>query len=120
MSKKTKMCVGITESGYLCRARGSHGPLGDLCKRHHTKYQLGVDLERFYEILGQHRRHGSKGMHLTRFKMACDNNRKMRELGKKIMGARILATWRRAISNPSYKMCRDRLMREFSEFCEQG
>lgn len=32
-----------------------------------------------------------------------------------IMASRIKRAFRRAISNPEYKMCRDRLMREFEK-----
>lgn len=101
-------CVGTTESGSLCKARGAkHGPFGDLCKRHFEKYEIGAHIE----SLGK--RCGHKGAIWVRFKKTCDENRKLRALGRKIMGLRILYAFRRAISDPSYKMCRDRLMCEF-------
>jgi hypothetical protein len=43
------------------------------------------------------------------------NDARLLEIGKRIAMRRIVNTMRRVISDPNYKMCRDRLMREFSE-----
>jgi hypothetical protein len=37
------------------------------------------------------------------------------EIGKRVAARRIVNTWRWVNANPSYKVCRDRLMREFAE-----
>jgi hypothetical protein len=43
------------------------------------------------------------------------NDARLLEIGKRIAMRRIVNTMRRVISDPNYKMCRDRLMREFED-----
>ena len=37
------------------------------------------------------------------------------EIGKRVAARRIANTWRWVNANPNYRVCRDRLMREFAE-----
>lgn len=99
------MCIANNDSGVLCKAKGQYGNHGDLCMRHWIKYMHS----------GHVRAAGDKSSPWYNFKAVCDGNRRLLELGRSARVRRIQRVWRRAVSDPSYKICRDRLMREYGE-----
>ncbi len=93
-----------------CKVRHTvnYGPYGVFCKKHAEMWEYGnrwrkgevmLKVPAFYIYLNWRNQNKKR--------------EKIRNAASSIVARRIQAAWKRAISDPNYKMCRDRLMREF-------
>ena len=119
------MCIAKTEKGKKCIHKCVRD--SDMCNFHTDKYKKSVYYIKFWRntIIRQLLRN-TEYMKAVKFINDVENFRNLEEIrkrndarlleiGKRIAMRRIVNTMRRVISDPNYKMCRDRLMREFSE-----
>ncbi len=101
-----------------------------MCRLHTEKYGKSVIfLHEWWNTASYARRlrwRPAEYMKAVRF-MGCVDNARNREevrkrvearlldIGKRVAARRIANTWRWVSANPNYRVCRDRLMREFAE-----
>ncbi len=122
------MCIAKTEKGTQCTRRCVQG--SDMCKFHAEKYaKCQTFLYEWFNTASYARKLRWRPVeyrNAMRFIGDVERSRnlaevrrrveaRLLEIGKRVAGRRIVNTLRRVISDPSYKMCRDRLMREFEE-----
>ncbi len=106
------MCIALTEKGTQCTRRASW-----LCKIHTEKY---VDAQNAYDVWNtlpssQRRVCESPDCKIWRLVTFKDDVDTVRRVRRTLMASRIKRAFRKAISDPNYQMCRDRLRREFTE-----
>lgn len=125
------MCIATTEKGTQCSRRCAQG--SDMCKFHTKKYEestrmMDVWATMLLEIRSIRWR-PVEYRNAARFKGCVDNARnremvrrrveaRLLEIGKRVAARRIANTWRRVSADPNYRVCRDRLTREFSDMNE--
>ncbi len=106
--------TGKTCSGKRCTRKGGKGHKGHFCKVHAELYEKGSNPNVFHSS-GWYVYHTYTfkfpGLHpvaIRRYKASLINyNDRCAKL--------IQRAWRRCVSNPEYRVCKERLMREFGE-----
>lgn len=131
---ETMLCIARTEKGTQCSRRCIQ--CSDMCKVHNEKYEKCdiIMYEFMYEWFNRATIPIPRRWRPIEFRRAAsfigdiDNSRnlaevrrnmeaRMLEIGKRVAARRIANTWRRVNADPNYRVCRDRLMREFSDMC---
>lgn len=107
--------TGTGSNGPRCSRKWGHGHKGHFCKMHADMYSKGSDQNAFHPsgwgvwFVYNYKFPGIHKVAIRKFKKFMEQGN-LDRCAKKIQRA-----WHRSISDPSYKMCRDRLMREFQE-----
>ena len=121
-----RMCIVKNDNGTKCNHRCVKG--SDMCNFHTNKYKHSMLWIQFwwkrsiYETRQMSR--NSEYKKAMKFKSDVDNTRnllevrrnieaRLLEIGKRFAARQILNTWRWVNANPNYKVCRDRLAKEF-------
>lgn len=100
-----------------CTAK--YGPFGDLCKEHYRCYSFDKQRREFEENTGYYI--GT----LTPYLLDKKTNTRdqlyhaYHDAKKRSCVRRIQRAWRRCIANPTYAICKKRLMSEFDELSPQ-
>ena len=125
------MCIARTEKGAQCSRRCVQG--SDMCKVHAEKYaKFNTFLYEWFNTASYARKlrwRPAEYRNATRFmgdvrrsRNLAEVRRRMEarllEIGKRVAARRIANTWRLVNSDPNYRVCRDRLTREFSDMNE--
>lgn len=104
MATQAKRCFATTIKGAQCKRMA--GPSCDFCKQHLDMYNRGMDDTDFhknaYRMIISYRR----------AKIAED---KIKNAMKPVSAIRIQRVWRRVNTDPKFKACKNRLVREFQE-----
>ncbi len=125
MKKKKQMCEAINHRGKKCTSHVTR--TGCLwCKDHERMFLFGITQYRYYLPTDNFERDKNLVMNINHdfrlgsFKWLVIHHLKasvrIREIElfrKKVMASRIKRAFCKAISDPSYKMCRTRLVKEF-------
>ena len=107
------MCIALTEKGTQCtRSRAEW-----LCKIHMKKYVEARDARDVWNTLPLSQRRVCESPDCKVWRLVAFSNdvKIVRRVRRTLMASRIKRAFRRAISDPNYQMCRDRLRREFTE-----
>lgn len=127
-NRQSNMCIAKTEKGTQCSRRCIQD--SDMCKIHTEMYaKFDIFLYEWFTTASYARPLRWRPVEFKRaakFIGDVDNARnaaevrrhveaRLLELGKDFAARRIANTWRWVNANPNYKVCRDRLMREFAE-----
>ena len=104
-----KALIGQHATPCKVRHKKGYGPGEIFCQKHATIIELGVQWEN-----GTYQFKPSVFYVYLNWKKQIKSEERIREIACPILARRIQLAWRNAISNPSYKLCRDRLTREFN------